>query len=325
MSSTTPGGESSPVEHPVISEPDATAESVPVASPPRARRRPRVATIVLSALLAVALIGGGVAAAWLFVQLEAARTTIDDQRREIEEQNELIDEKEQFGAAMGRLYESIDPLLGLPYSVLVPWGAYDVLADHAWAHRRDADAVRRDTARVDEHTAELEARKQSARERVAANTTGTAWETTLDQLGSGWVSTSIAPASTICGADVLACVLDTEPFAVHVIGDDPGDDAMTDWIRTGVAYHEYAHVLQNTNPDQTEDALTAFGGDYETMADCYALTLLDGWSLDHKVWIDRYSWWEVSVGYGYTCDESQRQVIREWLSTLGLQKQTVGG
>ena len=51
---------------------------------------------------------------------------------------------------------------------------------------------------------------------------------------------------------------------------------MNDWLRTGLAYHEYAHVLQFNNPEQTETAVESFGGDWETMADCYALTFLPG-------------------------------------------------
>jgi hypothetical protein len=90
-------------------------------------------------------------------------------------------------------------------------------------------------------------------------------------------------------------------------------------MRTGVAYHEFAHVLQFTNPQPTAEAVTAFGGDMETMADCYALTFLDGWTLDHEVWTTPYEGWEVSVGYGYVCDEAQRQVIREWAAKLGVE------
>ena len=72
-----------------------------------------------------------------------------------------------------------------------------------------------------------------------------------------------------------------------------------------------------TNPEQTELALEAFSGDDETMADCYALTYLDGWTLEHKVWITSYSWWDVNVGYGYTCDDTQRQAIVTWYDSLG--------
>lgn len=99
---------------------------------------------------------------------------------------------------------------------------------------------------------------------------------------------------------------------------------MTDRIRTGVAYHEFAHVLQFTNPEPTATALEAFGGDAETMADCFALTFLDGWTLDSRVWDSDSSYWDVSIGYGVECDDAQKQVIRDWRASLGVQPRVIG-
>jgi hypothetical protein len=92
---------------------------------------------------------------------------------------------------------------------------------------------------------------------------------------------------------------------------------MTDWLRTGIAYHEFAHVLQLANPEATATALEAFGGDNEQMADCYALTYLDGWTLDHTIWTSNVEYWEVSIGYGYTCSAEQMQVVRDWHEQIG--------
>lgn len=61
------------------------------------------------------------------------------------------------------------------------------------------------------------------------------------------------------------------------------------------------------------------------MADCYALTELDGWSSHHEVPIDDSSLWEVSVGYGVTCDDAQRARIREWVSSVGVQRHPDAG
>lgn len=294
-------------------------------------RRPRVAVIVLSVVLGLIVIAGAATAVWLVLQLGDARTQIDeqqqeidDQRRELDEQRELIEQKETFGAAMNRLLDGVEPLIGLPFATLVPWTEYDVLASRAWANRWDADALAADIARADELAAELEAKKAAALAQVSSNASGTTWETALDQLGSGWVTASFEGAAAVCG-DALACVLGADPYTVHIAHSDPTDDSMTDWIRTGVAYHEFAHVLQGANPDRTATAVVAFDGDHETMADCYALTFLDGWTLDHEVWIDSSSYWKVNVGYGYTCNDSQRQVIRDWVGGLGIVKQTVGG
>ena len=121
-----------------------------------------------------------------------------------------------------------------------------------------------------------------------------------------------------CEDDVLACVMSDVPQTVHVDATDLAEPYMTAWLQTGVAYHELAHVLQLTNPEPTDAAREAFGGDDETMADCYALTYLEGWTLDHRVWINRYEYWDVNIGYGHTCDETQRQAIRTWVAELGV-------
>ncbi len=236
----------------------------------------------------------------------------------------MIERKEQFGAAMADLYETIDPLVGLPYETLVSWREIEAIAGRAWEHRWTPAALDRDVAEVEAFTARLASRIEAARARAATNASGSSWESTLDELSDGWVSMNFDESDRPCGLEAMACVSQASPFVVNVSGDTRTDAQLTDWIRTGVAYHEYAHVLQFTNPEPTASALTAFSGDLETMADCYALTVLDGWSLDHEVPIDDFSYWEVSVGYGYTCDDGQKQVIRDWLGGLGVQKRPVG-
>lgn len=309
---------------------DAAIPEIP-GIPPAERRRPRASTVILSVLLAVAVVTGGLGFFWVATQLNEARTLIGDQQQQItdqqrrlDEQQEMIDRKEQFGTAMNDLYATVDPLVGLPYATIVPWYRVEDLADRAWIHRRNPAALDQDVVDLQRLTSEISTRSDAVRAQAASNASGTAWEATLDDLGRGWVSTVFEDA-TPCGATALACVSGTEPFTVHVRADTRTDPTMTDWIRTGAAYHEYAHVLQFTNPQATDDALASFGGDVETMADCYALTFLDGWSLDHEVAIDAYSYYEVSVGYGYTCDASQRQVIRDWVDRLGVTRQIVGG
>ena len=133
------------------------------------------------------------------------------------------------------------------------------------------------------------------------------------------MTTSLNTADAACDdTTAWGCVAGVDPYTVHFDAAEMGAEPfMTDWIRTGVAYHEYAHVLQMTNPDPTDKAVESFGGDWETMADCYALTVLPGWTLDHTIWVSDYEYWEVSVGYGYTCNASQKQVIRDWIAEVG--------
>ena len=60
-----------------------------------------------------------------------------------------------------------------------------------------------------------------------------------------------------------------------------------------------------------------FPGDFEKMADCFALTYLKGWKLHHTVYVTTYSYYEVDIGYGYTCNSKQKQAIKEWYEGLG--------
>ncbi|MFX5817267.1 hypothetical protein ABTE26_20440, partial [Acinetobacter baumannii] len=67
--------------------------------------------MILSVLLFVVVVAGGLGFFWVVTQLEEARTQIEDQQQKItdqqqrlDEQQEMIDRKEQFGAAMDDLY-----------------------------------------------------------------------------------------------------------------------------------------------------------------------------------------------------------------------------
>lgn len=290
-----------------------TTEIVVQLPPTRRRRR---APLIVAVLLAVGLVAALAAGGWLWWQLNAANERIEKQQDQIKEQGDLIDQKEVFGAAMIRLHDSASTLAGLPFTSMVPWDDYDALAARGWAHRWHLRALEFDAGDVSRTADELDALQVSAQTEAASNGTGSAWETTIDQLGQGYVSTVLEDADAFCEEEVLACVSMDEPYTVHVDAASSAEPHMTDWLRTGVAYHEFAHVLQATNPQLTEPTLTVFGGDVERMADCYSLTVLPGWSLNHRVDISRYRYWEVEVGYGYTCNEPERQAIRDWVAQL---------
>jgi len=282
--------------------------------PKKKRSWGKIVTIIL---LALALIGALVLFALAFLKLEEANTRIDEQDRQIEEQQELIEKKETFGAAMEELIETARRFDGVRMTEIVPYDQYQNAATRAWSHRWEPDALDNDIEAVKTATAELQTLLDGAAAEASSNTTGTAYESTTDQLGLGFVTSVVEDADTLCESDVLACVLHDDPYTVHFDAGDNGVEYMTDWLRTGIAYHEFAHVLQMTNPGPTETAAASFGGDWETMADCFALTYLPGWTLDHTIWVSSFQYWEVSIGYGYTCDAPQMQVIRDWYEPLG--------
>jgi hypothetical protein len=263
------------------------------------------------------VIGAGIYLTLTLLELDRATTRIEKQERELQEQKELIDKKETFGAAMGELLDTAAKFEGALIATVVPTEKLELVAVKAWAHRWNADALDDDIADAAEVTAELEAVLAAATLEATTNGTGSSYETVIDSLGAGHVTSLIEDADTFCEEDVIACVWSDSPLVVHFDAADAALPYMTDALKTGVAYHEFAHVLQFTYPELTETAVAAFGGDVETMADCYALTYLDGWKLDHRVFVSRYEYWDVSLGYGLTCDETQRQAIRDWFGQMG--------
>lgn len=265
--------------------------------------------------IALFLVAGALTAVILL--LMSANDTINERDREIKDQQELIDKKETFGAAVTSLIDTASTFNGLLTPTVIPYSDYERQAQRAWNHRWKPEALDKDIAAIEQFEADLVALRGAAELEAGANATGTTSEATIDQLGAGFVASQVYEADEFCGGDVLACVWSDDPYTVHFDADELGVEYTNSWIETGIAYHEFAHVLQMTNPEPTEIALEAFSGDDETMADCYALTYLDGWTLEHRVWITSYSWWDVNVGYGYTCDDTQRQAIVTWYESLG--------
>lgn len=303
---------------PVPSAPDAA--TVSGASGPKRPRKGLVWTVILGVALLAAV---GVLTFFVlsFIetqrQLEDANTKIEEQERRIEEQRTLIEKKETFGAAMQQLLDKAGQFDGVLVHTIVPFEDYEREVARAWTQRWDPEAMDRRTAAVHAATAELDTRLTTAATEAATNSSGSKYEEVIDRLGEGFVTSVIGDADGLCGSDVLGCVGSESPTQVYFDAADDAQPYSTDWLRTGIAYHEFAHVLQYTNPGPTETAAAAFGGDWETMADCFALTYLDGWTLDHEIWVSDFEYWEVSIGYGYTCNDAQRQVIRDWYGQLG--------
>jgi hypothetical protein len=315
---TPPAASPFPSVYEAPAEPAVAAPPVEEVPPPKKVKKKRpIGWIITVTLLSLALIGAGVVFYLAYMRLQEALTLI-------EQQNEMIDEKETFSSAMGELLGTAAKLEGNKVGTLVDSDHFDVFASRAYVQRRNPSALATVTRDVRSEAEALEAKITAAQEQAATNTSGTVYESVIDSLGRGYVTTAIDDADSLCKTDVLGCVTSADPLIVHIDAADVSLPYMTEFIQQGVAYHEFAHVLQQTNVAATEDAVAAFGGDLETMADCFALTYLSGWTLHHKVPISSFEWYEVDIGYGYTCDSTQMQVVRDWYDGLGYVVPEVG-
>ena len=288
------------------------AEDSSTTLPPKRRRSGRAGWIVAVSLLSVALLA---VSGYLAYALMRFQDAVDH----IEELDEIIDTKESFSAAMSDLVATTTAFDGLKVGDLVSDSRIESLAARGWAERREPRLVEFAIEAVEAENAKLTAILDAAEAEKTSNASGSSMETIIDELGAGFVTTAVDDADALCESDVLGCVMGDDPYTVHFDAADTSLPYMTEWLWAGIAYHEFAHVLQMTNFEETEAALEAYGGDSESMADCFALTYLDGWELDHRIWVSSYEYWDVSIGYGYTCDEAQRQVVRDWYEQVGYQ------
>lgn len=293
---------------------------MPTPKKPRSRRG-LIAWIVVLAVLLVGAIGGG---SWLGFELSRTQAELDDaeqrireQQQRIEEQNEIIDEKQVFGQAMNELMTVLRDLDGTPTASLIPLDAFEKLAQEAWEYRHSAALFRIHADRARTHTDQMSELREQAMAEASVNATGSLAETLLDRIGAGFVTVQFGDPSAICEREAIGCVAGDAPTVVHLDPEVYEAVYYDDWLRTVLTYHEFAHVLQYTNPEPTASAQEAFDDDWEFMADCYALTMTDSWTLSRRVWVNRYSYWDVWIGYGRVCDAEQREVIRTWLDEVG--------
>jgi hypothetical protein len=235
----------------------------------------------------------------------------------IDQQKDLIDRKDTFSTSMQSLVDETAGFDGVTVGDVVPEDQIRLLAARAYNNRWDADALTRVTADVDDLTQQLADKLATAEEQKTTNSSKTAYEAVIDKLGAGFALTKIDNADKLCQDDVLGCVTSDDPYTVHIDKADTALPFMTTFIQQGIAYHEFAHVLQYTHPAESDTAVAAFKGDFEKMADCFALTYLKGWKLHHTVYVTTYSYYEVDIGYGYTCNSKQKQAIKDWYEGLG--------
>jgi hypothetical protein len=179
---------------------------------------------------------------------------------------------------------------------------------------------------VQESIVEAQERRQELQDRITAaegrrtNSSGSRSEELIDSAGEGFIDV-VWDAASVCSEDerqgwrTTGCVKKGESLVVHLL---PESEYSSVWVLEMIVQHELAHVYQRADTAGTEDLYGEyrllldqgmFQGSDESMADCFALTYYDEWTLETE---DMY------IGYGYVCNESERAAIREWAADLGV-------
>lgn len=233
---------------------------------------------------------------------------------------EVAEQIALFRAEQPRINELAAQLEGNPVAPLV----VDLRAFRLDEKRADDPAIGIYEARpiAERATAlrtDLEASFAAAESR-RANASGSLTEGIVDAAGNGfidvrWDAASACPVATEPGKQNIGCVLSSDPLTIHLL---PENEVGSVWANQMLVTHELAHVYQRADDDGAEDyvgvyndllAQGMFQGSKEAMADCFALTSYDQWSLTNG---------SESQGTGYVCTEAERQAIREWAAALGV-------
>ncbi|WP_146197047.1 hypothetical protein [Serinibacter arcticus] len=187
----------------------------------------------------------------------------------------------------------------------------ELMADPSW-QQHSAQTVAAQTTTFREG---LEASVAAAQAR-RVNASGSVSEGIVDAAGRGFVDIQWDAATTCTPSTetrrITGCIKKGDSLTVHLLP----ESELGEWASKFTVVHELAHVYQRAdnasylNNDGDYKALLAqglFQGSEEVMADCYALTYYNEWSLTNG---------DFTTGYGHVCDENERQAIRDWAATL---------
>lgn len=229
----------------------------------------------------------------------------------------VTQQMEVYEAERTRYYELLAVLDGNPVAPLVSQLPFMQRVEQDAAVANPSEIVARSVAeRARDLRADLEAQVVAAEAR-RTNVSGTLTEQLVDEAGDGFIDVRW-DAATECGDAEegkvnTGCVFGGDPLTIHLQAES---EVSGDWERRMVVAHELAHVYQHADASRFDDgkgdtdrliAQGLFQGSDEHMADCYALTYYGEWSLQNG---------RTTLGYGYVCNESERQAIREWAAGI---------
>ncbi|WP_353113357.1 hypothetical protein [Microbacterium sp.] len=223
-----------------------------------------------------------------------------------------------FAAERQKYYALAAELDGNPVASLVTEvRGFQILEQRAESPRL-TEAIAADLAQEARERRERLQQRIDEAETRRGNASGSITEGLVDAAGRGfidirWDADTACAVSDRPGRTTTGCVSE-DPVAVHVL---PESQLFGDWGARMVVLHELTHLYQRADSDahaiqESSEAMKLvekglFQGSSEKMADCYALTYLNGWTLSNELG---------TVGYGYVCNAEERQAIRRWAAEI---------
>ncbi|SJN18260.1 hypothetical protein FM104_01720 [Microbacterium esteraromaticum] len=271
-----------------------------------------LAVVTVVALLAVV---GGIGAATSSSDRTTPTTPIPHDQGVAQDQK-VAAYMATFETERAKYHELLAELDGNPVAPLVTQQDFMDRVEREAAVENISEITARSVAeRAREFRQELEDAVTAAESR-RGNSSGTLTEKLVDQAGNGFIDIRW-DAATECDDEepgsTAACVVRGKPLLIHMQAES---EATSDWERKMVVAHELAHIFQHADARRFEDGKGdadrmiekgLFQGSEEKMADCYALTYYDEHTLSQA---------NVTLGYGYVCNASERQAIREWAASI---------
>ncbi|MDQ2662337.1 MAG: hypothetical protein M3Y52_10745 [Actinomycetota bacterium] len=158
----------------------------------------------------------------------------------------------------------------------------------------------------------------AAAEQRRVNVSGKLSEAMVDEAANGYIDI-VWDAAEHCGPSsgeeytVTGCAAGGSSPVIHLL---PDSTFSSEWALRMTVIHELAHIYQSADAARFADRVSdahrlveqgMFAGSRESMADCFALTYYGEWVLADGL---------TEVGYGYICNEAERQAIRDWAASL---------
>lgn len=330
LTSPTSGGNPGSTQEPAnfISVPqNATEQHIPYYYPPvtntynqPVKKTSHWIVVLVSIFFLLALATAG----WLYVQNSMLNTQLVNlqQEKEIKEEElqRKLDAKETFSATTTQLLEELNYFTGMPVKEKFAVAYYQQMVTDAYLYRDDIAAVNGLTSQMKIEIEKIQTLKTQMDQNKTSNVTNSPLETTADALSNGYAEIVFYTMATPECQDtninessvVAACVWNTKPQTIYVNTDVMNrtvNQENNGWYYQGVVYHEYAHVLQYTNPETTATYLPSFDNDSEKQADCFA----DAYYASN---FSEYS-------YNKGCTVEQVNKVQEWYETLKFQPITL--